>query len=142
MSTMKPILSLLAAVLLCVAQPSDEVAIRALEQQWDAATLKGDAEALAKIFADGYIETGSDGTVRTKAEVIGAMKAGKIKYDSARTEDLKVMLYGDAAVVSGKWTGAYTINGKAVKLQERYTNFYVKQAGRWRCVASHGSSPK
>ncbi len=118
----------------------DEAQLRALEAKWDSATLKGDAAAMEEIFGEGYIETGSDGRVRTRAEVIGAMKAGEIKYESAKTEDLKVMVYGDAAVVSGKWTGAYRYKDKPVRLQERFTNFYVKRAGKWRCVASHGSS--
>lgn len=118
----------------------DEGAIRALEQKWDAATLAGDAATLAGILAEGYIETGSDGAVRTKGEVIGAMKAGRIRYELAKTDELRVMLYGEAAVVSGRWQGSYRVDGRSVKLVERFTNFYVRQGGQWRCVASHGSS--
>ena len=119
---------------------SAEASIRKLEARWDAANLKGDAVALGAIFADGFIMTGEDGTVRTKAEVIGELRAGNIKYDSAKTEELRVIPHGDAAVASGRWRGSYKFQGRAVNLHERFTNFYVRRSGEWKCVASHGSA--
>jgi ketosteroid isomerase-like protein len=135
---------LLAVALNIAAQQNtvDERAIRALEERWDAANLKGDAAALDAIFADTFIMTGDDGKVRTKAEVIGELRAGNIKYRSAKTEELKVILHGDAAVVSGRWRGSYEYKGKTTNLLERFTNFYVRRGSEWRCVASHGSAVK
>jgi ketosteroid isomerase-like protein len=121
---------------------NDESAIREIEQKWDAANLRGDAAALDAIFADTFIMTGEDGKVRTKVEVIRELKAGNINYQAAKTEELKVLLHGGAAVVSGRWRGQYVYQGKTVKLLERFTNFYVRRAGRWQCVASHGSAIK
>jgi uncharacterized protein (TIGR02246 family) len=121
---------------------TDESAIRALEHKWDAANLKGDAAALDALFADGFIMTDSDGRVRTKAEAVDAVKNGKIKYQASATENLKIILHGDAAVVSGTWRGKFTHEGKAASMIERFTNFYVRQRGQWRCVASHGSAIK
>jgi ketosteroid isomerase-like protein len=121
---------------------TEEDVIRALEERWDTANLKGDAAALETLFSDDFISTDSEGRVRTKAVIVGAVKAKNIKYDSASTEDVKVILHGDAAVVSGIWRGKYTYQGKLVNLVERFTNFYVKQRGQWRCVASHGSALK
>jgi ketosteroid isomerase-like protein len=122
------------------AASSSESAIRALEERWDAANLKGDAAGLDAIFADEFIMTGADGKVRTKAEVLGELKAGNIKYDTAKTEELKIIFHGDAAVVSGRWRGKYAYRGQTVNLLERFTNFYVRRSGRWQCVASHGSA--
>jgi ketosteroid isomerase-like protein len=121
---------------------ADDRAIRSLEERWDAANLKGDAAALDAIFADTFIMTGDDGKVRGKAEVIGELRARNIKYRSAKTEELKVVLHGDAAVVSGRWKGSYEYKGKVTDLLERFTNFYVRRGGEWRCVASHGSAIK
>ena len=120
----------------------DEAAIRALEERWDTANLKSDAAALDALFDDNFISTDSEGVIRTKADIVGAVKAGRIKYDSAKTENVKIILHGDAAVVSGTWRGKYAHKGKAVSLVERFTNFYVRRNGQWRCVASHGSALK
>src|SRR5687767_12208239 len=139
MFRMAPILFLLITTALA---PGDEAAIRALEAKWDSANLKGDAAALESIFADGFIATESDGTIRTKAEIVGELRAGNLKYQSAKTDDVKVMLYGDAAVVSGRWRGTYSYKGRVTSLHERFTNFYVRQKGQWKCVAAHGSTMK
>ena len=120
----------------------DSADIRALEAQWDEANLRGDAVALEKILADDFILTGEDGKVHTKTEVLEELRTRNIKYESAKTEELKVLLHGGAAVVSGRWRGVYTNRGRNVSLVERFTNFYVRRDGRWRCVASHGSAIK
>jgi ketosteroid isomerase-like protein len=123
-------------------ESSDTAAIRALEEQWDAANLKGDAAALDRILANEFILTGDDGKVHTKTEVLSELKSRNISYQSAKTEELKIILHGNAAVVSGRWRGNYKNHGRNVNLLERFTNFYVRQGGRWQCVASHGSAIK
>lgn len=140
-SILLPIIALVAGSL---AQQSskDEAAIRAIEERWDTANLKGDAAALDAIFADGFISTDSEGQVRPKTEVVAELRSGNIKYRSAKTEDVKIIAYENAAVVSGIWKGSYDYRGKKVDLVERFTNFYVRQSGQWRCVASHGSAIK
>ena len=120
----------------------DSAEIRALEAQWDSANLKGDAAALDRILANEFIMTGDDGKVHTKQEVITELKSRNVTYRSAQTEDLQVILHGDAAVVNAKWRGSYSIRGNSVNLLERFTNFYVRRSGRWKCVASHGSAIK
>ena len=134
------ILALLIAVAVPATPAQDEAAIRALEKKWDAANMRGDAAALDSLFADSFIATDSDGVVRHKSEVVGELKTGRIKYTAAKSDELRVILHGDAAVVSGRWTGTFTHNGKTTNLRERFTNLYVRLNGQWRCVASHGSA--
>ena len=120
----------------------DEAALKALEEKWDAATLKGDTAALDAIFADRFISTTPEGKVRTKAELLAQLKSGDIKYESAKTDDLKIFVYGDAAVVNGRWKGKFVEKGKTVDATERFTDSFVRQNGQWRCVASHASTIK
>lgn len=117
-----------------------EKEVLALEARWDEANRAGDADGLAALLDDGFIETGTDGAVRTKAQMVGALRAKEIKFESSKTEELKVMLYGDAAVVNGIWAGTYTYGQKRVNSRERFSNFWVRRGGKWKCVASHGSA--
>jgi ketosteroid isomerase-like protein len=121
---------------------ADEAALRAIEEKWDAASLKGDAATLATIFADGFITTDPEGKVRSKAETLSRVKSGEVKYQSAKADDLKFAIYGDAAVVTGRWKGKFVENGKTVDATERFTDLFVRQNGQWRCVASHASTLK
>jgi ketosteroid isomerase-like protein len=118
---------------------NDEAAIIALEHKWEQANVKADVAALDSILADTFISTTVDGVVRTKAELLGDVKSGEIKYETSKVDDLKVYVYGNAAVVNGRWHGKFVEKGKADETTERFTDTFVKQNGVWRCVASHAS---
>ena len=117
----------------------DEAALRAIEEKWDAASLKGDTATLGAIYADTFITTDTDGKVRTKAETLARVKSGAVKYQNAKADDLKISVYGNAAVVNGRWKGKFVENGKTQESTERFTDFFIRQNGQWRCVASQSS---
>jgi len=54
-------------------------------------------------------------------------------------DDLKVRVYGDAAVVTGRFTTKETLKGRDISGQYRFTDTWIKKAGRWLCVAGQGS---
>jgi ketosteroid isomerase-like protein len=116
--------------------------IKALEEKWVQAQLKGDAAGLAALLADGFVSTGNTGEMRTKAEVVGNLKSGASKFETGKLFDLRVMVYGDTAVAIGRWEGKGVEKGKPFNDVERFTDTWVKQGGQWRCVASQGSLVK
>ncbi len=120
----------------------DEAALKALEEKWDTANLKGDTATLSAIFVDTFISTSSEGKVRTKAEILAQLKSGEIKYETSKVDDMKVFVYGDTAVVNGRWKAKFVEKGKPVDTTERFTDTYIRQNGQWRCVASQGSTIK
>ena len=116
--------------------------IKALEDKWVQAQLKGDSVALASVLADGFVSTGNTGEMRSKTEVVGNLKSGASKFETGKLFDLRVMVYGDAAVAIGRWQGKGTEKGKPFDDVERFTDTWVKQGGQWRCVASQGTLVK
>lgn len=84
--------------------------------------------------------TETDGSVRTKAQDLAAIKSGQTKISSMVTDDIKVRIYGDAAVVTGRNTVKVIWMGKDISGQERWTDTWIKSNGRWQCVATHVSS--
>jgi ketosteroid isomerase-like protein len=112
-----------------------EQAILKLEQEWEDALVKSDVAALDRIYADGLIYTHSSGSVDDKATYIGNIKSGVTKYESMKRDDIKVGVYGDAAVVNCHWMVHVTARGNKITTDARYLHVYVKQKGRWRMVA-------
>lgn len=125
-----------------IAASGDEAALKALEEKWDAASTKNDAAALGAILGDKFISTSAEGKVRGKAEVLSRMKSGEVKYQASKVDDMNVFVYGDAAVVNGRWKGKFTEKGKPMETTERFTDTFVRQNGQWKCVASQGSTIK
>jgi ketosteroid isomerase-like protein len=48
-------------------------------------------------------------------------------------------VYGNAAVVMGRWSGKVVEKGQPSESVERFTDTFIKQNGQWKCVASHSS---
>jgi uncharacterized protein (TIGR02246 family) len=113
--------------------------IRDLQQQYDKAALEQDASAYDRLFADDYTITQAGGKVNTKAEMIAMAKAGDTKFEVGRSDDVKVRLYGDTAIVSCRWTEKSTTKGKPFAGTLLYTTVWVKSNGRWQIVSDQGT---
>lgn len=110
-----------------------------LENEWADAWVKMDVAFFGRIMADDYTWTSPWGEVVTKADNLAFAKSGEDVITSWVPADMKVRVYGDAAVVTGLQTIKDTYKGEDVSGQERWTHTWVKLAGRWQCVAGHSS---
>jgi len=114
---------------------SSEQQIKALEEERNQAILKGDAAALDRMTSDDYTFITLRGELRTKAEIVKGFQSGSFKYDSRTISDLKVRIFGDTAIVTGRSSQKGKENGKDYSGDYRFTRVYVKQNGRWITVA-------
>ncbi len=119
---------------------NDAAAIKALEEKWASAASKNDVAGVASILADSITSIGSEGVIRDKNGMLAAMKGRK--YESAVEEDIKVQVFGDAAVATGVWRAKGTEKGKPFSETERFTDTYIRMGGEWKCVATHSSAMK
>jgi len=119
-----------------------EKAVAALEHQWLQSQRTNNPDLVAPLLADKIIGTGNDGKVSNKAEMLADAKA--TKYESMEYEDVKVTVFGDTAIATGKARSKGTdASGKPMNNHEQWTDTWVKMpTGKWQCVASHASSIK
>ena len=113
---------------------NDEQLLRSAEKQWAEAFKNRDTEALKHMLDERFIFTDDEGRVFDKTQYIQTMEA--IKVDSYTLDEASVRVFGDTAVVAGRWTGKMTIDGKEASGAFRYTDTFVKRLGRWRAVSS------
>lgn len=110
-----------------------------LENEWAKSVVKLDLAFMDRILADDYTWTDPAGNVHTKAEEIASIKSGQGVVTSSVNDEMKVRVYGDSAVVTGRTTQKGMVEGKEVSGQFRWTDTWVKLAERWQCVADHVS---
>jgi ketosteroid isomerase-like protein len=79
-----------------------EQEIRGLEEERNRAILNGDAATLERMTADDYTFITLRGELRTKQEIVKGFKSGSFRYDSRTISDVKIRIYGDTAVVTGR----------------------------------------
>ena len=116
-----------------------EKEILKLEEELTQTEMRLDVDALDRIYADDFIGIGPSGTVRTKPQVISDFTSGNLKFQSITTEDVRVRVYGNTAVETGRSTMIGQDKGKAVPRDNRFTRVWIKEVGRWRLVANHYS---
>ena len=118
-------------------QSKAEREILALNREWADAMVRGDRATLERIFSDDLVVTSSSGTVRGKEGELNDTAGGdtSVKTYFFNTEDLRVRVYGGAAVITGhaKWRINY--QGRDIDNERRYTCVYARERGRWRMVA-------
>jgi hypothetical protein len=114
-----------------------------LENEWGEAVVKRDAASIdmlrGRIMADEYIMM-YDGSVFTKDQYFEMVESIKEEILSFVMDEWKVRVYGDAAVVMARGTMKMRLAGKETTNQWRFTDTWVKRAGRWQCVAGHNST--
>ena len=119
---------------------SVEQVIRQLDSERIQAQIGANAVALNRIYADDFIGIGPSGAVRAKPQVISDFTSGELKFQSITTDDVRVRVYGNTAVETGRSTMIGQDKGKAVPRDNRFTRVWIKDGGRWRLVANHYSS--
>jgi len=85
--------------------------------------------------SDDYTFITLRGELRTKAEIVKGFQSGSFKYESRTISDLKVRVYGDTAIVTGRSSQQGKENGKDYSGDYRFTRVYLKQKGHWVTVA-------
>lgn len=117
---------------------TEEAEVLAAEGHYDHGALTKDLAELDATWADTFIDT-SGPTVRNKREMLEVVKNGP-KFESLRIDDRKIQVYGDTAVVTGRFTLTSLNNGKKDSEAGRFTDVWIRQNGKWLCVAAHSTT--
>ena len=113
--------------------------LKRLETVWNDAHLRGDAEALNKLWSDDLVVTTPDMPVMNKEEALAVWKSGKMKFDVYKTSDLRFRVYGDSAVVTGQLERIRDSSSTKFEDDWRFTKVYIRRKDKWLVVAWHGS---
>jgi len=114
--------------------------IRKLDEERIQAQIHADVPALDRIYAEDFIGIGPSGTVRTKPQVLEDFSSHELKFQSITTDEVRIRVYGNTAVETGRSTLIGEDKGKKVPADNRFTRVWVRQQGHWRLVANHYSS--
>lgn len=117
----------------------DKQALLKINKEYDDALVAGDIKALELIFADEFVYTSTSGEVVNRAQQLEVIKSGGLKIASGISEDVEVRLYGDIAIVTGRFVARGEFKGKGFDSIERYTSVWLKRDRRWQLVAEQGT---
>lgn len=104
------------------------------------ASVKKDEKAMLALLAEDYSFTDNRGKMLSRIGLIGFLVQPDIKLDPYIVADLKVRVYGDAAILTVRITEKGKRDGFTVNTPLQSTVTLVKKDGRWVLVAEHLSA--
>jgi hypothetical protein len=112
-----------------------------LESEMARAWVQRDAQSLEQILADDYTLSGTGDALISKAQYIAGLDNPDFETTSAIIGDLRVRVYGNAAVVTGRATyqGQSKKRGRYLH-RFRFTDTFIRRDTTWKCVATHASA--
>jgi hypothetical protein len=130
-------------ILSCNAKPNTEEQAKQkltrLNAIYDSSLIVNDTAFFNKLFAEEYTYVSSEGQVLSKQQQLSSMSLSEMSYTKASSEDVKVTVFDNAAVLHGIFRGEGTFRGNPVTINERYSTFWIKQDTTWALVAEHVS---
>ena len=111
----------------------------ALEKTWNEAHLRGDADALERLWAEDLVVTVPHMPSMSRDDALSIWRSGRMRFDRYETSDVDVALHGESAIVTGRLVRSRTRDGKAVIDDYRFTKTYMRTATGWKVVTFHAS---
>ena len=126
------------------AQAGENEAVKVLlqlENDIARAWVQRNPQALDQILADDYALAGTGDALIGKTQYIAGLDNQEFETDSAIIDELRIRVYGDAAVVTGRATykGRSKKRGRYLR-RFRFTDTFIRHDGTWKCVATHASA--
>jgi|ERR1700751_129275 len=125
--------------------PDDRAQLLALENKWAQAAVKSDADGMAQLMAEDYVEitmvtdTAANKTKwknTGKSEWVELVRSGHEKYDSVNLNNLQVYFHADVATVTGEYRQTGTRDGTDISAAGLYVDTWAKKNGQWKVISS------
>jgi ketosteroid isomerase-like protein len=100
---------------------------------------RNDTDVINRIWADDIAYTTGAGEIQDKATALAAFRSGAVQLTVLKHDEIRVHVYGNTVVVTGRSTSSAVMNGGSSKGPRRFTDVWVKLDGRWRLVVHHVS---
>jgi ketosteroid isomerase-like protein len=124
-----------------LAQESDAATVRKLEEKWADSYKHRQIDILSSLLSEDFIITVEDGNTYSKAGYISHSADNSTRVQVSEFTDMKVHMHGNTAIVIGAYHERGESGGKLYDYRDRFTDVWMKVAGKWQVVASQYSTP-
>jgi ketosteroid isomerase-like protein len=118
----------------------DEQTFIKLQHDWAEGRKKGDVAFLEKFYAKEFTVGDMNGAESSREQDLAMFSSGDMKPAVITDDEMKVNVYGKAAMVTGVEHLEGSYKGHAGRFDLRFTNLFVYRDHRWQLVR-HQSTP-
>ncbi len=120
-----------------------ESELKALEEKWSDAYLKGDTSVLKAVETEDWSVVDPDGNVLTKAQDIKELEDKTFVVKTTSLSDMKVRMLGENyGCVTGNSKSTGTYKGKEFSGDYRFLDLFEKKGDKWQAIISQVTKVK
>lgn len=116
-------------------QQEQVAAVIQAEQRLAAAHITLDIAIIDRLLHPDYRIIQPSGLQETKAQVLASLQSDNRHWDLAESDEMDVRLYGDTAVVTGRWRGRGRNGATAFDYRAYFLSIWIHEGDEWRNVA-------
>jgi uncharacterized protein (TIGR02246 family) len=121
------------------APAEDAAAVARLDEQYQQAVKRNDADTMARILADDFVLVTGRGATYSKEDLLREAREATTQYQRQDVETRTVRVWGDTAVVTARLWIKGKSKGEPIDYRLWYSDTYVRTAKGWRYALGQAS---
>ena len=108
-----------------------------IEDNFNNAVISDNVEEIKKCVTADWVLVDSQGGIIPQEGFFQVLEKGLLSHTTMTKKVLRVKVYGDIALVTGRGQNTGTWEGKPLEADEWITDVYKKENDTWLCVLTH-----
>ena len=108
-----------------------------IEDKFNAAVISNSVDEIKKCVTSDWVLVDSQGGIIQQEGFFKVLEQGLLSHSTMTKEILRVKVYGDIALVTGRGQNTGTWQGQPLEADEWITDVYKKEYDKWLCVLTH-----
>ncbi len=108
-----------------------------IENNFNEAVISNRIDEIKKCITEDWILVDSQGGIIAQERFFNVLEQGLLAHFTMTKEILRVKVYGEIALVTGRGQNTGTWQGQSFEADEWVTDVYKKVNENWRCVLTH-----
>lgn len=108
-----------------------------IENNFNTAVISNSVSEIKKCITGDWVLVDSQGGIIPQEGFFSVLQQGQLSHSTMTKEILRVKVYGDIALVTGRGQNTGTWQGQPMEADEWITDVYKKENDKWLCVLTH-----
>jgi ketosteroid isomerase-like protein len=108
-----------------------------IEDNFNVAMISNNVDEIKKCITNDWVLVDSQGGIIPQERIFGVIEQGLLSHSTMTKEILRVKVYGDIALVTGRGQNTGIWQSQPTEADEWITDVYKKENDKWLCVLTH-----
>lgn len=108
-----------------------------IEDSFNLAVISNSVDEIKKCITDDWVLVDSQGGIIPQERFFNVLEQGLLSHSMMTKEVLRVKVYGDIALVTGRGQNTGIWLGQPIQADEWVTDVYKNENNKWLCVLTH-----